>query len=178
MLCKDTLPNNIRNIYSQKRNCASQSQFLHSCFCVRFIYSHDRSAYSAARIWVYRSIAHRHMNVEIGTWAGQLLFGEYINQNFLQCGHDRRPWGRIILWLVNGYSTWPWLRCYANVNLTGTVWLRAQLDGTPVTRRCHEICWHLLVEQWHMGHFISDDRHSTLGSVNWNRKELYRTKEF
>ncbi len=25
-----------------------QSQFLHSCFCVRLIYAHDRSAYSAA----------------------------------------------------------------------------------------------------------------------------------
>jgi hypothetical protein len=26
-----------------------QAQFLHSCFCERFIYSHDQSAYSAAR---------------------------------------------------------------------------------------------------------------------------------
>ncbi len=90
----------------------------------------------------------------------------------------RKTLGRNLLWLVNGYSTWSWLRCYANVNLTGTVWLRAQLDGTPVTRRYHEICWHLLVEKWHMGQFISDDRHFTLGSVKWNRRELYRTKEF
>ncbi len=35
--------------YSLKWNCAvPQSQFLHSCFCERFIYSQDRSTYSAA----------------------------------------------------------------------------------------------------------------------------------
>jgi hypothetical protein len=31
-----------------KGTARQQSQFLHSCFCVRFIYSHNRSAYSAA----------------------------------------------------------------------------------------------------------------------------------
>ncbi len=46
MHCKDTIPKKIRNIYS---NCGHQSQFLHSCFCVRFKYSQNRSPYSAAR---------------------------------------------------------------------------------------------------------------------------------
>jgi hypothetical protein len=47
-LCKEPIPK-IRNKYSQKRNCAGpQSQFPHSWVCERFIYSDDRSAYSAA----------------------------------------------------------------------------------------------------------------------------------
>jgi hypothetical protein len=46
--CKDSIPK-IRNKYSQKRNCAAiQSQFQHSCFCERFMYSPNRSASSAA----------------------------------------------------------------------------------------------------------------------------------
>ncbi len=44
-----------------------QSQFLHSCFCDRFIYSHDRSAYSAAgdRSWEY---INRSQKYECGSW--------------------------------------------------------------------------------------------------------------
>jgi hypothetical protein len=66
----------IRNKYSQKRNCwPPQSQFPHSCVCERFIYSQDRSAYSAAgNMWTEPrniQIAHKHMNVEIGTEATQ-----------------------------------------------------------------------------------------------------------
>ncbi len=45
--CKDTIPK-IWNIYSQKGTARPQLQFLHSCFCEWFIYSHNRSAYSAA----------------------------------------------------------------------------------------------------------------------------------
>jgi hypothetical protein len=45
-----------------------QSQFLHSCICVRFIYSQDRSAYLAAEI------AHRYMNVETGRQNIIILF--------------------------------------------------------------------------------------------------------
>ncbi len=42
----------------RKGTARPQSQFLHSCFCKRFIYYHDRSAYSAAgknvdRSWEY-----------------------------------------------------------------------------------------------------------------------------
>jgi hypothetical protein len=41
-------------------------QFPHSCVCERFIYSHNRSAYSGAgNMWTDR--IRRHMNVEIGT---------------------------------------------------------------------------------------------------------------
>ncbi len=42
-----------------------------SCFGERFIYSHDRSAYSAAGKEV--------------TEAAQFLFGEYVNRISLQC---------------------------------------------------------------------------------------------
>ncbi len=51
----------------------SQSQFPHSCVCERFIYFHNRSAYSAARKYVDRSwkYIYRQMNVEIGTEAAQ-----------------------------------------------------------------------------------------------------------
>jgi hypothetical protein len=39
----------------RKGTARLRSQFLHSCFCERFIYSHDRSAYSAAGKYVDRS---------------------------------------------------------------------------------------------------------------------------
>ncbi len=38
-----------------KWRACSVSQFLHSCICERFIYSHDRSAYFAAAKYVERS---------------------------------------------------------------------------------------------------------------------------
>ncbi len=62
---------NSKQIFPEKGTALLQSQFLHS-FCERFIYSHDRSAYSAAG----RSLT------EIWTKAAQFLFWEYINSNF------------------------------------------------------------------------------------------------
>jgi hypothetical protein len=72
--CKEPKPK-ISNKYSQKRNCAASVLFPHSCVCEQFIYSHDRSAYSAAgNMWTDPEnikIAHRHMNEEIGIEAAQ-----------------------------------------------------------------------------------------------------------
>ncbi len=49
--CKDTVPK-LRNKYSQKRNCVAFVPISTFLLCDRFIYSHDRSAYSAAEnIW-------------------------------------------------------------------------------------------------------------------------------
>ncbi len=55
-------------IYSQKEQ--PQSQCLRSGSCVRFIYSHDRSAYSAAEKYVDRSWAYinRPQTNERGKW--------------------------------------------------------------------------------------------------------------
>jgi hypothetical protein len=60
-----------------------QSQFPHSYVCERFIYSHNRSAYSAAWKYVDRSWKYinrsQNMDVEIGTEASQFPEKEYIN---------------------------------------------------------------------------------------------------
>ncbi len=47
-----------------------QSQFPHSCVCDRFLYSHGRSAYSAAGKYVDRSWVHinRSQTHECGNW--------------------------------------------------------------------------------------------------------------
>ncbi len=67
-----------------------QSQFPHSCVCKRFIYPHNRSAYSSAgNMWtdpgnIY--IAHRYMIVvivEIGTEAAQFPEQESLNEIFI-----------------------------------------------------------------------------------------------
>ncbi len=75
---KDTIPKILINI-PRKGIARLQSQFLHSCVCERFIYSHEQSAYSAAGKYVNRS------------W-------EYTNRSQVhECGN--RDWGRTIPFL-------------------------------------------------------------------------------
>ncbi len=73
-----SLTNTAKTVYrkfeaniSRNETPQSQSQFLNSCFCERFIYSHARSAYSAAGkkedlSWDY--INHRSQKHEGGNW--------------------------------------------------------------------------------------------------------------
>jgi hypothetical protein len=53
-----------------------QSQFLDSCVCERFIYSHDRSVYSAVGKYVDRSLEYinRSQTHECGTGLGAISF--------------------------------------------------------------------------------------------------------
>ncbi len=65
-----------------------QFQFPYSCVCERFIYSHDRSAYSAAgkyvnRSWEYINSSQTHECGEIGAAAAQFPEKEYTNGIFV-----------------------------------------------------------------------------------------------
>jgi hypothetical protein len=116
--CKDTIPK-FQNKYSQKRNCAAQSQLLHSCVCERFIYSHDPSACSTAEKYVERSweYINRSETVEIRTEAAQFLFWGIHKWEFLcvDCQILRKslsysPWTYAGLKSLPYPTSWtPWL---------------------------------------------------------------------
>ncbi len=87
--CKDTIPK-IPNKYSQKRNWGGHSpnSYLHVSVRELDIPTIGLPFLQQENRWIDLGdikIAHRHMNVEIGTEDAKFLFWEYINRNFLQC---------------------------------------------------------------------------------------------
>ncbi len=76
----------MKEIFKEKELRDHSPNFhIHVSVCDRFIYSHDRSAYSAAGKYMDRSweIAHRQMNMEVGTEAAQFPEKEHINGIFV-----------------------------------------------------------------------------------------------
>jgi hypothetical protein len=61
---------NSKQIFPEKELPGLSSQFPHSCVCERFIYSHDRSAYSTAGKYVDQSgkYINRSQTHEWGNW--------------------------------------------------------------------------------------------------------------
>ncbi len=75
-----------------------QSQFPHSCICERFIYSHDRSAYSAAGKYVDRSweYINRSQGLEAHSFSRNTLMGFSLQCVTLHCCISPY-WRRILL---------------------------------------------------------------------------------
>jgi hypothetical protein len=81
-LTRGALQRNFRFVYSQKRNCAAQTQFPHSCVCSDlYVHTIGPSVHLFSCMQQKRQtdggnikIAHRNMNVGIGIVAAQFLF--------------------------------------------------------------------------------------------------------
>ncbi len=94
--CEDTITK-IWNNYSQKRNSARSlcpNFHIHVYVSDLYISTISLPILLQENMWTDHGnilIAHRHMNVEIGTDAGQVLFWEYINGISLQLTHFMLP---------------------------------------------------------------------------------------
>ncbi len=93
--CKEPIPKT-RNKYSQTRNCAATVTFS-TFMCLWAIYIFPRSIWLLCKrknvdlSWEY--VAHRHMNVQVGTVSAQFPEKENINGFSLQCMYSLLPIG-------------------------------------------------------------------------------------
>ncbi len=114
--CPTALKRKSHSCIPRKGIARPLSKFPHWCVCERCMHSQDRSTYSIF-LQQHRltdrgniEIAHRHMNVEIGTEPEQFLFWKYLFRIFrimsLQCVPSLVP--QLCDWPVCDWAGWGW----------------------------------------------------------------------